>query len=244
MLTMAEGPQIDLAKLRALIVANTGPGKPFTRRQLSLKASGGKNPDLVRDLMRVDKRKPTLDTAAGICRALGIDLSAVVKGVAAESTDGEWLSVCQSVQAGVWREHVDWDPADCFQVKVGEALVDGDRYGVVVEGRSMDRRLPPGTILECVRLIGSDITPQTGDYVIVERQQGALRELTCKRLNRRADGAFELVAESTLPEFAEPIYIGKPDFNAGEGDEIRVVAIVIRAHLQLFEPAKRRQEAA
>lgn len=241
---VSEPPQIDLAKLRALVVANTGPGKPFTRRQLSLLASGGRNPDLVRDLMRVDKRKPTLDTAAGICAALGIDLASIVKGLPAESADSEWLNVCQSVQAGVWREHVDWDPADCYQVKVGPALTEGDRYGAVVEGRSMDRRLPPGTILECVRLIGSGIEPQSGDYVIAERKQGALRELTCKRLNRRADGNFELVAESTLPEFAEPLFIGKPDFGADDDKETRVVAVVIRAHLQLFEPAKRQQEAA
>jgi repressor LexA len=235
MFLMSEGPRIDLAKLRALIVANAGPGKSMTRRALSMKASGGRNPDLVRDIMRVDKRKPTLETAAGICAALGIDLSEVVKGVASNSDADEFMTVCQAVQAGVWREQVDWAPDDCYEIKVGPPIVDGERYGAIIEGRSMDRRLPPGTILECVRLIGSGLEPQPGDYVIVERKQAGLRELTCKRLALRQDGDFELVAESSLPEFAEPIVIGRPDFNApDDGREISVVAIVVRAHLQLF----------
>lgn len=236
---MSEGVKIDLAKLRALIVANSGPGKRMTRRALSLKASDGRNPDLVRDIMRVDKRKPTLETAAGICAALGVELSEVVKGVKPAEAADEWLTVSQAVQAGVWREQTEWAPDDVYQVKVGEPLVEGDRYGAVVEGRSMDRKLPPGIVLECVRLIGSGLTPRDGDYVIVERKQGALRELTCKRLSQRPDGDWELCAESTLPEFSEPIPIGHPDPEHWGDDEISIVAIVVRAHLQLLGTERR-----
>lgn len=236
---MTDAVKIDLQKLRQLVVENTGAGKKMSRRALSLAATGGRNPDLVRDLMKVTNRKPTLETAAGICAALSVDLSTVVKGVPAESQVSEWLTVCQSVQAGVWREAVEWEAEDMYRVKVGAPLVDGERFGAVVEGRSMDRTIPPGTILECVPIPASGILPQSGDYVIVERVRNDLHEVTCKRLNQREDGDFELVAESTLPEFAEPWHIGQPDFQHENDDEVRVVALVIRAHLQLFQPLRR-----
>jgi hypothetical protein len=241
---MSADAKIDLGKLRALIIENTGEGKKMSRRKLSMLASNGRNPDLVRDMMRANSRRPTLETAAGICRALGVDLIKVVSGVRSPSEADEWMLVCQTVQAGVWREQVDWAPDECFEARVGPPLVGGSRYGIVVEGRSMDRKLPPGTILECVKLIGSAIVPKDGDYVVVERKQGALRELTCKRLEVLADGTYQLRAESTLPEFKDPIPIGKPDFNAPEdGQEITVVAIAVRAHLDLFGLERRKEVA-
>jgi hypothetical protein len=146
------------------------------------------------------------------------------------------------VQAGVWREQTEWPPDECYEARVGPPLVDGDRFGAVVDGKSMDKKLPPGTILECVRLIGSGIAPKSGDYVIVERAQGGLREVTCKRLSQRANGDWELIAESTQPEFREPIPIGHPDEGHWGDDETRIVAIVVRARLLLFD-ADRREAA-
>lgn len=238
---MADETRIDLAKLRALILANAGEGKPLTRRKLSMLASGGRNPDLVRNLMNSGAKRPTFETAAGICGALGVDVSTVLTGVRVPTEADDWMEVCQTVHAGVWREQIDWSPADCFEARVGPPVVEGPRYGVIVEGRSMDRKLPPGTILQCVKLIGSSLTPKDGDYVIVERKQGALRELTCKRLSILPDGTYQLVAESTLPEFKDPIPIGKPNLDAPDDDsqEIRIVAIAVRAHLDLFGLEKR-----
>lgn len=241
---MGQAPQIDLGKLRALIINNTGEGKPFTRRALSLAATDGRNPDLVRDIMRTGKQSPTLGSAAGICAALGVDLSEVVKGVQVATEAEEWLTVCRTVNAGVWREHSDWNPDDIYEVKVGAPMVDGDRYGAIVEGRSMEKTLPPGTILECVKVIGSQLTPQDGDYVIVERRQGDLRELTCKRLHVLPNGAYELHVESWMPEFSKPIYIGKPNKKYMGENETSIIAVVVRAHLTLFKQTKRKAKAA
>lgn len=237
-------PSVNLGKLRALIIAHTGPGKKFSRRALSLTATEGRNPDLVRDIMRTGKQRPTLGSAAGICAALGVDLSEVVKGVQVATEAEEWLTVCRTVNAGVWREQTDWATDDVYQVRVGAPIVDGDRFGAVVEGRSMDRILPPGTILECVNLLGSSVVPVTGDYVLAERKQGPLHELTCKRLRILPNGSYELHAESTLPEFSRPLFIGKPDKNYAGENETRIVAIVVRAHLQLFNAERRKAEAA
>jgi hypothetical protein len=78
--------------------------------------------------------------------------------------------------------------------------------------------------------------------VIVEQQRGGLYETTVKRLSRRPDGSWELCAESTLPEFREPIPIGKPD-KPGHYDTMgattRVKAIVIDAYLPLRRRRKR-----
>jgi SOS-response transcriptional repressor LexA len=240
---MAEGVEIDLAKLRQLVVEHTGPGRHFTRRSLSLAATDGRNPDLIRDIMRVDKRKPTIESVSGICKALGVPLSLVVKGVdlTAESLT-EWLVVGGAVAAGVWREQTEWPRDDWYEIEVDISTEPGRHFGVVVEGRSMDKVLPPGTILRCVDIIGSDLEPEDGDYVIVEQQRGGLYETTVKRLSRRPDGRWELCAESTLPEFREPIPIGKPD-KPGHYDTMgattRVKAIVIDAYLPLRRRRKR-----
>jgi hypothetical protein len=78
--------------------------------------------------------------------------------------------------------------------------------------------------------------------VIVEQQRGDLYETTVKRLARRPDGVYELCAESTLPEFRDPIVIGKPDTSGhfdGMDDTTRVKAIVIDAYLPLRRRRKR-----
>jgi SOS-response transcriptional repressor LexA len=240
---MAEGVEIDLAKLRQLIVEHTGPGRGFSRRSLSLAATGGRNPDLIRDIMRVDKRKPTIESVSGICNALGVPLSVVVKGVdrSADSLT-EWLVVSGSVAAGVWREQPDWSRDDWYEIEVDFNTEPGQHNGLVVEGRSMDKVLPPATVLRCVDVIGSELEPMDGDYVVVEQKRGDLYETTVKRLARRSDGNWELRAESSLPEFRDPIFIGKPDepgrYN-GMDDTTRVKAIVIDAYLPLRRRRKR-----
>jgi hypothetical protein len=106
----------------------------------------------------------------------------------------------------------------------------------------MDKVLPPGTILRVVDVIGSDIEPVEGDYVVVEQKRSGLYETTVKRLERRSDGNWELCAESTLPEFREPIFIGKPSEPGhydGMDDATRVKAIVIDAYLPLRRRRKR-----
>lgn len=243
-LRMVNTPQVDLGKLKALIVANTGEGKRFKRRGLSMAATNGRNPDLVRDIMRAGKQNATLAAAAGICAALEVGLSEVVKGVQVATEAEEWLTVCKTVNAGVWRESTDWTPDEIYEVKVGLPMVDGERYGAVVEGRSMDRTLPPGTILECVKLIGSDIVLRDGDYVIAQRKQGDLYEMTCKRLHIMPNGSFELQAESYQPEFSKPIFMGKPDKSFVGEDETSIVAVVVRGHLKLFNAETRRAKAA
>ncbi len=98
----------------------------------------------------------------------------------------------------------------------------------------MDRIIPPGSDLECLRVTFGVVTPQPGDIVIVQRNRHDLQELTCKRLD--FDGHnWVLRGESTRPEFQEPIIIGRPDDGHFGDDETAVIAIVLRSHQTLYK---------
>lgn len=242
MLCMVDAPQIDVPKLRRAILAWLDANPKESRRSLSMKASGGGNADMVRDTFRVDKRVPKFETVAALAKAMGVEVSEFVRSLPPRSrSDGDsWLRIYGAVEAGAWHEYREWPAEDQYEVEVPiEGEFPGET-GLVVRGRSMEKRLPPGTYLRCVPLIGSGHDFQDNDYVIVERMKAGLRELTCKRISLRPDGNWELVAESYAPEFADPIFIGKPieegdamRFDGLNEDETRVTALVIDAFLPL-----------
>lgn len=227
---MSESTKIDLARLKRSIIANTGPGKKYSRRGLSLEASDGKNPDLVRDLInRGQDRKPSIQTVLGLAKALGEDINDFIIGNDSYPlTKSVEVTVIGSVEAGAWRQQERWD-GDRQYVVEGQSspFGNGTRFGLEVAGYSMDRKFLPGTVLDCFAVPGTpDLTPIPGDVVIVQRTRGDLTETTCKILERLPDGSFQLLCDSTRPEFAEPIPIGKPDNGHFGDDEIRIIGIV------------------
>lgn len=239
---VSDAQKIDHAKLKRVLIERTGPGKEFTRRGLSNKATDGKNPDLIRDIMRVSDRKTQFENVAALARALDMDVSEFLIGDKAPGADSDAppgrvrVQITSIVEAGVWREWDELPPDERYWVTFDDDPVSGQLTGFRVEGRSMELRFPPGTDLKCVILMGSEEIIEPGDYVIVARHRGGLTEKTVKRIERREDGNWELHAESTLPEFRDPIFIGQPDFYAEPeddivvtNDEIRVVAKVCEA---------------
>lgn len=148
----------------------------------------------------------------------------------------EWVEVTGTVAAGVWREQSDWSEAERYDVRFGPPPFPGaERFALRMEGLSMNRTIPPGSDLECLRVIFSSIVPEPGSLVIVERTAHDLTELTCKRLARDGDN-WLLLAESTEPEFQTPIPIGKPDEGMFTDNETRVVGIVLSAKQDLAPP--------
>jgi hypothetical protein len=85
-----------------------------------------------------------------------------------------------------------------------------------------------------VRVQYGVVDPLPGDLVIAERTAHDLTELTCKRLQRKDGDEWVLCAESTRPEFAEPIRLGRPSLEHHNDNEVRIVGIVLKAHQQLF----------
>lgn len=150
--------------------------------------------------------------------------------------DNEWVEVGGSVAAGVWKEQSEWPPSERYEVRFGKTrFSDGERFGLRMEGLSMNRTLPPGIDLECLRTIFSRYDPKPGDLVIVERLNHDLTEMTCKRLDLE-DGDWVLRCESYEPEFQEVIRLGKPSREMYDDNEIRIVAIVVSAKLDLAQP--------
>lgn len=226
---MADNLKIDVEALKsAILEATTGEDKRFSQRKLSLAASGGKNADLVRDLLsRGQDKQISFTTAIGLAEALGVDISNFTKGYTSRQASTT-IPVLGTVEAGVWRQSGAWDCEQQYEVEVmPTAYENAERFGLEVVGHSMDKVFLPGTILDCIKLPSMDgLEPIPGDVVIVVRQLGDLFETTCKRLEQTSDGSFQLRCESTRPEFSEPIPIGKPDRGHYSDDEIRIIAIV------------------
>ncbi len=203
-------------------------------------ATGGKNPYLVRDIIKGKSTNPTLDTLVGLARALEMDISQMIPAATTimhrvgGSQPFETLEVVGAVAAGVWREETTWGAEDRYSIEVGPNPFPGsERFALRMEGHSMDKIIPPGSDLECLRVTYGYVEPQPGDIVIVQRDKHDLHELTCKRLDHDGQN-FILRAESTRAEFQEPIVIGRPDENSISDDGITIVAIVLRAHQSLY----------
>lgn len=143
------------------------------------------------------------------------------------------IDILGTVAAGVWREAIA-SPEPPKKFEAGPNPHRGtQRFAVIVDGRSMDLTLQPGSVLECLRVGFGEVEPEVGDLVIVQRCRHELIELTCKRLAKNGD-QWELRAESSLPEFQEPIPIGKPDPQLYTDDEVRIIGIVIRSYQNHF----------
>lgn len=147
--------------------------------------------------------------------------------------EGEWLEISGAVAAGVWRDQTEWPASERYKVKFGKSRYsERERFGVRLEGLSMNRTIAPGSDLECLWTKFSPLAAQPGDLVIVERQAHDLVELTCKRLAMDGD-EYILLAESYEPEFQEPIRLGNPDDGVFDDNEIRIVGIVLSAKQDL-----------
>lgn len=144
------------------------------------------------------------------------------------------LQVIGVVEAGVWREQSDWPEDERYWIEVGPSPVPGERFALRMQGHSMDRTIPPGSDLECLRVPFGSTLHKPGHLVIVERTAHDLTELTCKRLAVEGD-QWVLRCESTKPEFQDDIPIGKPDENSHNDIEIRVIGIVLKSHQDHFK---------
>lgn len=224
---------IDLEALKAALAEATSDAGDWSARGLSKAAGGG--PDLVRDILRGENKNPSADVVVGLARAMKVDLKAFIRGTTLEpvttSSAKFLMKVTGAVAAGVWLEQTDWPPEEQYEVEVAplvgrEATL--ERFLVEVRGYSMDKTIPPGSVLDCVRIKYTEIAPEDGDLVIVERNAHDLTEMTVKRLRRGEDG-WELHAESTKPEFQEVLKWSPPDPDLHVDNEVEVTAIVLEA---------------
>lgn len=228
---MNNGTNLDISALKKVLIDRTGPGKKWSRRALSIAA--GMGPDGVRDIISGRSKNPSAMFVIALARLLEIDIGGILKDKGERKAIE--IPVVGKVAAGVWREVGIEDTQDqtigTFPDLTPDAP-DGRRFALEVEGDSMNLTFRSGMYLDCIDPISSGMEPLSGDYVIVERRQGPLRETTCKRLDRTSDGVWRLIAESDRPEFAEPIIIGKPDVEIDGDDGVVVIGIVLGAYVK------------
>ena len=120
---------------------------------------------------------------------------------------GPIIPIQGAVAAGIFRERMEY-PEDEWETFTGAADINAPiqhRFGLRVEGDSMDLLYPPGTILECVRYWGTEPIPN-GRRVIVQRTRtdGGI-ETTVKEYLTDKDGIIWLVPRSSNPAFQAPL---------------------------------------
>jgi transcriptional regulator with XRE-family HTH domain len=134
------------------------------------------------------------------------------------------IRVTGAVQAGAWREALEWDPADQYELPV--ALPEQYRnipvFGFEVHGPSMEKVYKHGTVIMAVRYIDLGREPGERERVVAQRFKAHLVEASVKTFRRDASGVAHLWPESNHPAFQTPL-----DLDPGEGEEVQVTHKVI-----------------
>jgi transcriptional regulator with XRE-family HTH domain len=174
-------------------------------------------------------RDPSLAQALEIAKVLGVSLDELTQ-VSDTVALGPRLFVKGAVAAGVWREA--WEfPEDEWETYTGRADVSApvrERFGLRVEGESMNELYPPGTVLDCVAYHG-DHQIENGKRIIVQRvRNGGEYETTCKEYFRDPDGIEWLVPRSFNPAFQRRYRVNESDDGISEAKIIGIVVASIR----------------
>lgn len=142
---------------------------------------------------------------------------------------GTPVVVLGSVAAGVWRQAWEWPQEDRFVFHGGMHIdVQGEgRFGLRVDGESMNLIYPQGTILDCVATYASrEVMPGQRVIVIRRRIDGEV-EATVKEYARSPDGQEWLLPRSTHPDFQAPVSLSNP---GSEIEEIAIIGIVVGSY--------------
>lgn len=183
----------------------------------------------VRDVLE-RRQDPQLSTIEALARAHRFSIDELL-GLPTRRSEGAESSipVRGHVAAGVWLETDAvrrWEDA-VDEINLGinaHRYPQGAVYGLIVRGSSIDRIARDGDVLICADIGMTGVELADGNLVIVERlrAQEGLREVTAKRLRRRASGIVELWPESDDPRWQQPIILSKK-FRA---EEVRAIARV------------------
>jgi transcriptional regulator with XRE-family HTH domain len=111
------------------------------------------------------------------------------------------LRLLGTVAAGLWSEVPELQENLLERVPVApDTRYPADaQYALRVQGTSIDKVAPNGSIIAVVDIAAAGIEPRVDDLVCVERRRGSLVETSVKRVKRGRKG-LELWPESTDPQ--------------------------------------------
>jgi len=137
------------------------------------------------------------------------------------------LPIRAKIGAGFWVE-VEHAPAALgeFVVEPLPAYRHARQWLDVVEGDSMDRRYPAGSLVRVASAEDIGYSPRAGDNVLLQRQRGDLIEWSVKELAIDARGRLQAWPRSHNPRWSEPIEFGDPEHN-----HVSILGVVVRGYI-------------
>lgn len=140
------------------------------------------------------------------------------------------VSVVGAVQAGVWREALQWEDDETYQVSlpIPPAFAGFPVFGLEVRGPSMNELYPNKSVVFCVKYLDLRREPRSGERVVVYRRSGeSLMEATLKEFIVDDRGVKWLRPRSSNPEFQKPWRVHE---TAKDEQEFEVHALVIGSY--------------
>jgi len=190
----------------------------------------------VRDIIEGRSLDPKTGKLAQIAKALGCTLDELLgKGSSVEPIHTTQIEVRGDVQAGAWREAIEWPQADWYAITVplDVAFAGLHRYGLLVKGDSMDKVFPDGSVVVVINLIDLGRMPQTGEIAVVVQRSKTSNEFeaTVKAVQVLDSGEIILWPQSTNPDFVTPVRIkpGECEHDAGMPD-VFIQALVVASY--------------
>lgn len=186
-----------------------------SERKLTIQAEVG-----IKSIKHIrDGHAPRPDTLAKLAAALKIPASMLLDAAASEQVQMTVqperrltrVPIKGVVQAGVWREAIEWPPSDWIPITIMDngKFPGTERFGLMVRGSSMDLLYPEGTMVIVVRYGDIGRGPAPGERVIVLRraQDMDAYEATVKEFQIDAKGRRVLWPRSSDPDFQAPFIL-------------------------------------
>ncbi|MBR0560072.1 LexA family protein [Neokomagataea anthophila] len=156
--------------------------------------------------------KPGRDTLVALAGYYGVSVEEILSGASPlQPIHTTQIEVRGDVQAGVWREAVEWPRADWYAITVplDAAYAGLHRYGLLVKGDSMNKVFPDGSVVVVINLSDLGRMPHTGEIVVAVQRSKTTSdfEATVKAVQVRDDGEMILWPQSTNPDFAMPVRV-------------------------------------
>ena len=212
-------------------------------RKACIKA--GLHVDAIRNMRRF--RRPAhvatlakLEIALGLSTGTLVDLAANAPPRERASVQLQRVMVRGAVQAGVWREAIEWDGDEWYSVTVpaDDRFPGAERHGFEVRGTSMDKIYREGTVVIAVRFGDIMRHPNPGERVICLRRDpnGEGYEATIKEYQIDDKGRHILWPRSNDPEHQTPFILTSADLPVSQDYEPLPKVVHARTYRDVSEP--------
>ncbi|QQX91313.1 LexA family transcriptional regulator [Gluconobacter sphaericus] len=212
--------------------------KGISMRAASLGA--GLSESAAKHVIYGSSQSPRLTTISQIAAYLDIPTSEITGSDAQQKNavtpvHTTQIEVRGDVQAGVWRDAMEWPRADWYAITVplDAAYAGLHRYGLLVKGDSMNKVFPDGSIVVVINLVDLGRMPMTGEIVVAVQRSKVSDdfEATVKAVQVLESGEMILWPQSTNPDFATPVRVPpiRGDHDAGMPD-VFIQALVVASY--------------